>query len=394
MTRISGWTWFSAGLLGLVAPLAIQSASAQSPPVRELVEKQGDLVLQTVEEVLDDVASPRSIARRVALLTDTALPSEYWLGIALDELPEVTKQQLGIESGLVVADIMDDSPAAKAEIKKHDILIKAGDAELKQPTDLIKAVDASQGKEITLVIVRGGKDRKIAVAPVKRVEATQTRAVKGHIELREAHAEFQEEIKHLEEILAKLKSKAGDGTLGLWFAKPAVVESVGEARKAVDFVKDLKGEFPKDLTVKITKEGDQPTKVYVKRGSQEWEVTEDKLSDLPDDVRPHVQKLLGRMLAPGFAAAATRILKVQPGGKVEGELKIAPLPPLPPKPPTTSPVPPSPPKAPVPRLHAYRVESGTAEAKVEAKLDAIMKKLDQLTKEVDELKGRPTSDKK
>ncbi|HEX5102777.1 MAG TPA: hypothetical protein VFV87_03150, partial [Pirellulaceae bacterium] len=152
-------------------------------------------------------------------------------------------------------------------------------------------------------------------------------------------------------------------------------------------------EFPKDLTVRITKEGDQPTKIHVKRGDQEWEVKEDKLSELPDDVRPHVQKLLSRMLAPGFASAASRVLKVQPGGKVEGEIKIAPLPPLPPTPPKAPKAgakPSAPAEPQVTRLHAYRVEQGG----VDAKLDAIMKKLEQLTKEVDDLKDRSSSDKK
>ena len=52
---------------------------------------------------------------------------EYWLGVQIAELPEVAKQQLGVDQGLVVEDVMPDSPAAKAEIRKHDILVKADD---------------------------------------------------------------------------------------------------------------------------------------------------------------------------------------------------------------------------------------------------------------------------
>ena len=220
MTRITGWKLLSAGLLGLAAPLAVQTVGAQSPPLREIVEKQGDLVLRLVQESADDAADPSSLVRSIALLSDAALPSEYWLGIALGELPEVVKQQLGIENGLVVADVMEDSPAAKT-VKKHDILLKAGEAELKEPSDLIKVVDAAKGKGITIVVLRGGKQRTINVAPVKRSEE-QARVESKRYE--GAKPELREEsIKVLEEALRNLKDKTGDGAFGLWFPKPAIV---------------------------------------------------------------------------------------------------------------------------------------------------------------------------
>jgi len=392
MTPTSGLKWLLSGVLGAAAPLVAHVALAQSPPVRKVVEKQGDAVLFLVDDVAEDEAkNPRSLGDRVALLADAALPSEYWLGISLGDLPEVAKQQLGIDSGLVVADVMEGSPAAKAEIKKHDIVLKAADSPLKEPADLIKVVDASKGKEITIVLVRGGKDRTITVAPVKRTDE-QARIEKGRYEVRIPNAEFREEIKRLEEVLEKLKGKAGGETLGLWFAKPAVVKPQVELKFSTS-VKDAKTEFPKDLSVQINKQGGQPTKVHVKQGDKEWNITEDKqgisLSDLPEGIRPHVQRLLQGMPAPG-APTGTRTLRVLPGGKVEGEINIAPLPPIPPKPPVAGapPTPPSPPQ--VARLHAYRVEAGG----VEAKLDTIMKKLDQLSKEVDELRGKSSSDKK
>jgi len=392
MKRSTGLKWFLSGVIGAAAPLVAHVATAQSPPVREVVEKQGDAVLFLVDEAAEDEAkNPRSLAERVVLLADTALPSEYWLGISLGELPEVSKQQLGVESGLVVADVMEGSPAAKAEIKKHDILIKAGEAPLKEPADLIKVVDASKGKEIRIVIVRGGKDRTITVAPVKRSEE-QARVEGKQVEVRGPSLEFRSEIKQLEQALQSLKDKAGDGSLGLWFAKPAIVGPKGDVFKATElFLKDFKGDFPKDLSVRITKEGDQPTKIRVNRGDrgdQEW--GGEKLSEFPDDVRQHVQKLLERMLAPGSSAAATRTLRLMPGGKVEGEVTIAQQQFAYPKPPTASAKPTAPTPPQVAWLHATRVESGG----VEAKLDAIMKKLDQLSKEVDELRSRSPEGKR
>jgi hypothetical protein len=67
---------------------------------------------------------------------EDAAHSEYWLGVQLAALPELARQQLGVDYGLAVEDITPDSPAAKAEIKPHDILVKAGDVPLKEAGDL------------------------------------------------------------------------------------------------------------------------------------------------------------------------------------------------------------------------------------------------------------------
>ena len=57
------------------------------------------------------------------------------------------------------------------------------------------------------------------------------------------------------------------------------------------------GEFPKDLSVQINKEGGQPAKIHVKRGDKEWDVTEEKLAELPGDIKHHVEELLGKAMA-------------------------------------------------------------------------------------------------
>ena len=50
--------------------------------------------------------------------------SDYWLGVQVAALPELTKRQLALKHGLAVEDVTADSPAAKAEIKRYDILLQ------------------------------------------------------------------------------------------------------------------------------------------------------------------------------------------------------------------------------------------------------------------------------
>jgi hypothetical protein len=63
--------------------------------------------------------------------------------------------------------------------------------------------------------------------------------------------------------------------------------------------------LPKDLTISVTRTGAEPAQIAVKKADQEWNVSEEKLDELPEDIRPHVERMLGRNVAflpprPGF----------------------------------------------------------------------------------------------
>jgi hypothetical protein len=47
----------------------------------------------------------------------------------------------------------------------------------------------------------------------------------------------------------------------------------------------------------ILKEGDKPTMITVKRGNDEWKIDEKGVAELPDDIRPHVERMLHGMAA-------------------------------------------------------------------------------------------------
>src|SRR6185436_7849933 len=86
--------------------------------------------------------------------------------------------------------------------------------------------------------------------------------------------------------------KAGDDALSLFFARPGVVAPSINVFKRND--------LPKNMSIRIAKEGNKPAKIYVKKDDQEWEVTDDKLGDLPEEVRPHVQQFLARPMSLSY----------------------------------------------------------------------------------------------
>jgi hypothetical protein len=83
-----------------------------------------------------------------------------WLGVGVEEASEALADQLGLDPGvgLVVTHVSADSPAAKAGLKKNDVLIELEGQSLVHPAQLRKLVQARKpGDKVKLVYYRGGK---------------------------------------------------------------------------------------------------------------------------------------------------------------------------------------------------------------------------------------------
>ena len=141
--------------------------------------KEYDLEDETIELELPTVGDPRSLLKRFRGQIPQefefhALPvSEFMIGIAMGPTSETLQAQLGLKHpGIVVLGVAPDSPAAKADIQKHDVLISAGDAVLSELRRLVEVVDraGSQEGEMTIKLVRQGKMIEVKVKPVKRPE--------------------------------------------------------------------------------------------------------------------------------------------------------------------------------------------------------------------------------
>ncbi len=353
----------------LVAALAASALGQGAAPAGQ----QQAVPTRTAEEVAGQAEA------LFALVDSAAAPqSAYWIGIVLGELPELAKKQLKLDSGLVVEDVLPGSPAAKAEVKPLDVLVRASDKPLAEPADILKAVDEAKEQEMSIVVVREGQQMTLKVKPIKRPQ--QPDVLLPRPRESDASAELRRSsIQKIEEALNELKGKGPDEAVELYFARPGVVTA-----------RITEIELPKSMSISVTREGDGPAKVHVKRDDKEWNVTEDKISELPEDVRRQVESLLGKVLHP-IMSERTRSLVGDPRTRYL-RTQIAPATPA-----TTAPVPysarPAPPMAIEPysppvttttRLHAYRVQQ--RDDGVEDKLRLILKKLDTLeSKSLDEL---------
>lgn len=113
-------------------------------------------------------AIPSNLAEKViAQLKDQGKVVRGYLGITILPVNEDLRKLLKLESkqGAVINSVTEDSPAAKAELKTYDVVLKLGDQPIKDATDLMfKVADLKPGTRIDLTIIRDGKQ---IIVPVK-----------------------------------------------------------------------------------------------------------------------------------------------------------------------------------------------------------------------------------
>ncbi len=91
------------------------------------------------------------------------------LGVAVADLTDNQRAQLGIESGGVVVTQVDDGPAAEAGIRRGDVLLQLGQKQIDDSRQLRELLDdAPKDKPIPILVRRGENTLFLAVQPRSR----------------------------------------------------------------------------------------------------------------------------------------------------------------------------------------------------------------------------------
>jgi hypothetical protein len=231
----------------------------------------------------------------------------YWIGLQLEPAGDALKSQLQLPSGsgLVVEAVLPEGPAAKAGFQQYDIVLKVeGQAATNIDAFNKQVADAKDAKALSVELLRHGKTETIKVKPQKRPETFS------------------------------LSFSPTDGTANVirdWLPKGVEMDPQGMLREpmrvemfhpGVLFLRDDGGELPKNLSVSISRSGDEPAKITVKKENTTWDVTEKELDKLPADVRPHVERMLGKQAGDAGQRMKVFTRRVAPPG-AHGELPQA-----------------------------------------------------------------------
>ncbi len=111
-------------------------------------------------------AVPSNLADWVSdQLVATGHVNRSYLGVSIQPVNYELSTQLGVapKSGVAVTNVFPDTPAAKADMKTGDVIVKFGETFVTSPQQLQIAVErAAAGTAITVEIVRDGKPMKLS----------------------------------------------------------------------------------------------------------------------------------------------------------------------------------------------------------------------------------------
>jgi serine protease Do len=95
--------------------------------------------------------------------------SRGWLGVAMEDVPESSAKQLGLDSpaGVMVAEVVPGSPAERAGLRRDDLIVRWDDHKVADPMDLSRSVAKTKiGAKVEIGLIRDGKriTRSVQVA--------------------------------------------------------------------------------------------------------------------------------------------------------------------------------------------------------------------------------------
>ncbi|MCD4726543.1 MAG: PDZ domain-containing protein [Pirellulales bacterium] len=215
-------------------------------------------------------------------------PRDYWLGIRCFPVTPALRSQLSLpkKQGLLVVAVISKSPAMKAGLAPHDVLLRVGDKPLGEVRDLIAVIQETKDSKLKIALIRGGKRVAVEATLVKRpAEARRKPGPPPKPPELSEPADWKKVQKWLEGLRSDKEGQAERPSLQLRVFQPgAIVKDVLISQRPL----------PENMSVAISKEGNQPAKIVVRRGDKKWELTEKELGKLPANVRPFVEQMLGR----------------------------------------------------------------------------------------------------
>ena len=198
---------------------------------------------------------------------------KYWIGLNCADVSPALRSQLKLKKGigLLVVNAFEGSPSQKAGLKQHDIVVKADDKDIGAVGQLIDAVQKAGDSELKLEIIREGQRQTITVKSAERPKAQHGQA----FYLPQAGGEH------------RLLFRTPEGAFT--FVEPGIVLDTRLDRRQASTIGPP---LPAGVSVTIIRKAGEPPSIHVEKDDKTWDITPDKINELPEELRPHVQAML------------------------------------------------------------------------------------------------------
>ncbi|MGD9634728.1 MAG: S1C family serine protease [Pirellulales bacterium] len=207
---------------------------------------------------------------------------KHWIGILLGPVSDEVRAQIKLpeNEGVLVRQVLPNSPAAKGGVELFDIVLTANDHQVTSGRDLMELVqqEGTSGGKITLDVLRHGEHQSITITPEARPEPTDNDAT-GAPGQGWGMGGAMRGMPPMHNF--------GNGGLGQQFRMFAPGGAFTQGFSL--------SQMPNGVSVSIQKQNDEPAHITVQRGNDSWDIVGDdpkSLDQLPADVRPFVEQLL------------------------------------------------------------------------------------------------------
>lgn len=93
------------------------------------------------------------------------------IGVGVTPLTKQLAEHFGVANGVMINNVREDSPAAKAGLKAGDIIVESEGKAVKREIDLIRTINEKKEGDVQLTIVRNGNRQTVTVTPEKSKES-------------------------------------------------------------------------------------------------------------------------------------------------------------------------------------------------------------------------------
>jgi hypothetical protein len=215
---------------------------------------------------------------------------KYWIGVQINDVSQALRSQLNLEEGrgVLIGEVLPESPASKAGVKQYDILLAIGYQKIGNNDDVLKTIKNAEGKELRLTLLRGGSERSLTVTPAERPNRDVV------VRVPQKGEDVARWVENFQQFQQGIPRGWTDPNLQFNVVKPGQAWVFpGQDWRIAQPATTL----PEDLSISVTREGKRPARIKIQQKERLIETTEDKLEEIPEDLRRYVQPMLGRTRA-------------------------------------------------------------------------------------------------
>lgn len=207
---------------------------------------------------------------------------KLWLGVGLKSIEGDLSEFLDTDKGVLIEDVHEGSPAAKANIKKGDIVLAVDAKELEGPGDLLEVMKSAKADvALTLKIRRKNEELEVKVTPEPRPHEVTMGIDLSNLQKEIGDANFTFEMLDPQKLeVFRMGQPAG------------VIAHAGSGMKGDLKLHIVNKQDGKSLEVKIDREGEKPATITVTKDGETKTYTEEQIGELPEDIRGMVSPML------------------------------------------------------------------------------------------------------